>query len=421
MADRTLRRRALRQVALPLRFVFGIALAAAAEPGGAEPVVGAYYAASGRPEAAASVRAERLTHLIYAFATMCGTHSSISAQAAKERTRLCRGRRPFEILLPADSGTRAELDRLAGHKMRNPGLKLILSIGGWGMPLYPEMIRTGPTRARFVRSVVDFLNSHKEFDGIDVDWEYPGGGDAARPLLGDRERKAESEAFRALAAQLRAALDGLGRRSGRSFQLTAAVAGYPRSVRGVNWRRTQGYFNYLFVMTYDFTPEKAFEARGDYSGGGGLPGHHSNLHASAATDGYGADAMIRTLAEAGVPRAKMVIGAGFYAREWKEVDWSAGTFPASTPKGVFVGTVPYRGVKGQAGLRKGYDEAAGATYLIGDGRFLSFDDRRSICAKGEWAVRNGLAGIFAWEASQDDGSLVRAMSDSVDGGCGAIR
>jgi len=398
-----------------------VALVVAAMPAGAEPVVGAYYAASGKPEAAASVPAGQLTHLIYAFATMCGTHPSISAEAAKERARLCRGRRPFEILIPADAPVRAELDALAAQKRRNPALKLILSIGGWGMPLYPEMIRTAGTRARFVRSVADFLRTHREFDGVDVDWEYPGGGDAARPLLGDRERKAESEAFRALAAELRAAIDRLGRGSGRSYQLTAAVAGYPRSVRGVDWRRTQGYFNYLFVMTYDFTPEKAFEARGDYSGGGGPPGHHSNLYASAATGGYGADAMVRTLAAAGVPRAKMVIGAGFYAREWKEVDWSAGSFPAATSKGVFVGTLPYKGLKDQEGLREGYDEAAGAAYLVGERRFLSFDDRRSICAKGEWAVRNGLAGIFAWEASQDDGSLAQAMRDSVDGGCGAIR
>jgi chitinase len=400
-----------------LRLLSAVALAVVAGRACAEQVVGVYYAASGKAEAAASVPAGQLTHLIYAFATMCGTHPTVPADAVKERARLCRRRSAFEILLPADAAARAEVEALAAHKRRNPALKLILSIGGWGMPLYPEMIRTPATRLRFVRSVTVFLRTHPEFDGIDIDWEYPGGGDNARPLLGESDRKAEAESFRALARDLRAALDGLGRRSGRSFQLTAAVAGYLRSVRGVDWGRTQGYFNYLFVMTYDFTPEKAFQFRGDYSGGGGSPGHHSNLHASAATGGYGADAMVRNLAAVGVPRGKMVIGAAFYAREWKEVDWSGGTFPAATPKGAFVGTVPYKALKGQEGLREGYDEAAGAAYLAGDGRFLSYDDRRSICAKGEWAVRNGLAGIFAWEASQDDGSLVQAMRDSVDGRC----
>ena len=169
-------------------------------------------------------------------------------------------------------------------------------------------------------------------------------------------------------------------------------------------------------ISYDFTPEKAFAARGDFSGGGGPPGHHTNLHASAATEGYGADAMVRTLAEAGVPRAKMVIGAALYAREWKDVDWSAGTFPAATPKGSFVGTMPYKALGARPARR--YDEAADAAYLAQGGAFLSFDDPRSICAKGRWAIRHGLAGIFAWEASQDDGTLIPAMRSSVDGTCG---
>jgi len=394
----------------------GLLIAGFAAPVSAEPVVGVYYAATGRAEAAAALPAQRLTHLLYAFGMMCGPIPKLAAEAAAQRARTCRGRRAFEIAVPEDDASRAELAALAALKARNPDLKLILSVGGWGMPLYPEMIRTAATRRTFVTSVAAFLRTHKAFDGFDVDWEYPGGGDEARALLDDSARAAEAEAFRALAHELRAALDLEGRGAGRSYQLTAAVAGYERSVRGVDWARTQGPFNYIFVMTYDFTPEKAFAARGDFSGGGGPPGHHTNLHASKATEGYGADAMVRTLAEAGVPRAKMVIGAAFYGRQWKEVDWSGGNFPAATAKGAFVGTIPYKTIPGRQGAS--YDGTAQAAYLAGEGSFLSFDDARSICAKGVWASRNGLAGIFAWEASQDDGSLTAAMRDSVDGRCG---
>ena len=248
-----------------------------------------------------------------------------------------------------------------------------------------------------------------------------GGGDNVRKLLGPAEREAEADALRLTVKGLREALDRLGRRTGRRYQLTAAVAGYPRSVAGIDWPGTQAYLNYVFVMTYDFTPEKSFARRGDFSGGGGLPGHHTNLHATPATEGYGADAMIRNLRAAGVPPAKMVIGAAFYGREWKEVDWTGGTFPASAPRGSFAGTIAFKDLKRRdlaaEKLTPGYDETAQAAYRSGPGSFISLDDPRSICAKGSWAIRHGLAGIFTWELNQDDGTLAEAMHRSVHGGC----
>jgi chitinase len=36
-------------------------------------------------------------------------------------------------------------------------------------------------RARFVSSVKDFLQTWKFFDGVDIDWEFPGGGGVTKP------------------------------------------------------------------------------------------------------------------------------------------------------------------------------------------------------------------------------------------------
>jgi chitinase len=72
----------------------------------------------------------------------------------------------------------------------------------------------------------------------------------------------------------------------------------------------------------------------------------------------------------------------------------------------------------RGGLTYGYDTEADAAYFAGPNGFISFDDRRSICAKGAWAMKLGLAGIFAWEASHDDGTLTKAMRDGVTGRCG---
>ena len=76
--------------------------------------------------------------------------------------------------LNASGNYRATVDL----KKRNPTLKVLIAVGGWaeGGKKYSAMASTPQTRSRFVESVVEFLKEHK-FDGLDVDWEYPGARD----------------------------------------------------------------------------------------------------------------------------------------------------------------------------------------------------------------------------------------------------
>lgn len=62
-----------------------------------------------------------------------------------------------------------------GLKQKNPALKVLIAIGGWneGGKKYSQMASSKVSRDRFVASAVAFLQEHK-FDGLDLDWEYPG-------------------------------------------------------------------------------------------------------------------------------------------------------------------------------------------------------------------------------------------------------
>lgn len=61
------------------------------------------------------------------------------------------------------------------HKASNPSLKTLLAVGGWNfdLELLTEMLSTPNNRAEFISTSISLLRQHN-FDGLDLDFEYPG-------------------------------------------------------------------------------------------------------------------------------------------------------------------------------------------------------------------------------------------------------
>ncbi|MGO2317507.1 MAG: glycosyl hydrolase family 18 protein [Vibrio toranzoniae] len=431
-------------------------------------VVGTYFVEwgiYGRDYTIDNLPADNLTHILYGFIPICGPNESVKSVGGNSYNALmtaCQGVNDYEVVIHDPWAAFQKSFPQAGHeysspikgnyammmalKQRNPDLKIIPSIGGWTLsdPFFD--FTTKANRDTFVASVKKFLNTWKFYDGVDIDWEFPGGGGAA-PELGDPVN--DGPAYIALMAELRVMLDELEAENGRTYELTSAIGIGHDKIEDVDYGDAIQYMDYIFAMTYDF-----------YGGWNNVLGHQTALNCGnfmrpGQCDGSGLDENgepytgpayttdngIQLLLEQGVPANKLVVGTAMYGRGWEGVLPSSlsdpsdpmtgvgnGKLKGSSAQGVWEdGVIDYKGIKanmlgannqGINGFEYGYDEMAEAPYVWNrtSGQLITFDDDRSVKAKGAYVRSLGLAGLFSWEIDADNGDILNAMHEGLAGG-----
>ncbi|MFV8783324.1 glycosyl hydrolase family 18 protein [Microbulbifer sp. SA54] len=310
-------------------------------------------------------------------------------------------------------------------RRQNPQLKLDLSIGGWTLSEgFPWMAHDTARRKAFVDSVVHFLERF-DFDGVDIDWEYPGSDGAVAGMA----REDDGENYALLIRELRAGLDWLSEKTGKPYRLSSAIpAGLGRLER-IDWSQVHPYMDRLYAMTYDLTGAWEREIS-----------HHTPLYnnpnAVGSSAGTSADWTLTYLQSLGVPANKLMIGAANYHRSKATgtddiLEFTYGlTGSTSYGDGNWSGANLILGIAGlgswEAGVIEGYDlyqnyldrninprngywlytdKEANADYIFNDtvGAFISVETPRTVALKAQYAKDNGLAGIFFWMAEQDNG------------------
>lgn len=257
-------------------------------------------------------------------------------------------------------------------KRRNPRLKVVLSVGGWGSGNFSEMAADARKRRLFAwncrRLVWDM-----GLDGIDIDWEYPtqdGAGISASPD--------DTENFTKLVKDLRTIL-------GPKRILSVATVS---SAQYINFRDVLKYLDYVNVMTYDM---------------GIPPFHNSPLYHSDKVQNISVADAVEVHLNAGVPKDKIVLGVPFYGHGIE-----------GFPEGVkntdahLVGNYFYN-----------WDDEAKVPYLTDrEGKFAySYDNARSLWYKASYAKEQGLKGVMCWSNDGDDevGTLLNAVIAGLSG------
>lgn len=287
------------------------------------------------------------------------------------------------------------------------GTKAILMLGGDGTI---DAFRTAsdPTvRATFVRNLKTIVDEY-HFDGIDVDWE-------PLELSGANDDRAR---FLAFTQELRTALPD---------KIMTMPTGWNNAnfndSRNPYYGTLSAYYDRINMMSYGMI----------WCGSGWESWHFAALYGETSSTPSSIDNTVKALIAAGVPKAKIGIGIGFYGVPIENGSWQNNTWvPRTSPPYV---TAPHQSTDqarwrisdndvSYSNILRYYDEAsarrwddtAKAPYLSFATpkqiavpawpnppirtTYVTYEDERSIAEKGAYVRAQGLGGTILWTISE---------------------
>ena len=332
---------------------------------------------------------DNLTHVNYAFA---GVESNGNVYLTDLWADI---QRPDTQRHVGPGGLSGNLGALYEYKQEHPGLKVGLSIGGWGGSSgFSSAAATNQSRLNFAITALNLI-LNLGLDYMDLDWEYPvsGGPDGQLHTVDD----------------------------GRNYVLLLQEirTEFNRAIKDGRWLGSQppgislalpcghfvGRYDYLNEMgqIVDFANMMCYDFSGPTSKVGD---HHSNL-LSRHVGSYSADAGIKELLSTGFPARKTILGIPIFGRGFENCSNLTAFFKGSPP-GTWgePGVIDYKSLN----LRENATFCKPLIELKTVGaychnsqlnRLLVYDSVTAVQKKVEYVKKYELAGVMFWEASAD--------------------
>jgi chitinase len=267
-------------------------------------------------------------------------------------------------------------------------LQTWISVGGWSFndptnspntqQAFSNMVSSSANRQAFISSLVQVMKTYS-FDGVDLDWEYPGAPD--RGGIPD-----DTANFVALLQDMRATF-------GNSFGISATL---PSSYWYLRWFDLAGmeqYVDWFNFMSYDL--HGVWDGTNQFTGPYVLP--HTNL----TEIDEGLDLLWRN----NINPAKVTLGLGWYGRSFTLADSSCNTpgcvFSAGGNAGPCTGTsgilsnAEITTIISQNSLTPSFDPVAAVKWITWDSnQWVSYDDGQTVQLKITYANQHCLGGTM---------------------------
>ncbi|KAK7076872.1 Cht9p [Halocaridina rubra] len=307
---------------------------------------------------------------------------------------------PWNELCPSDpGGSNCAFDRFVALKEINPQLTVLLAVGGWneGSEDYSVMAADPAKRQTFITSSIELMQKHG-FEGLDVDWEYPGsrGG-----MPEDKDN------FITLITELKEAFSA----QNPPLMLTGAVpAGRPTIDAGYDIPRMAEILDQVHIMSYDY-----FGPWANYTGHNAPMCGHWMYEDDDDLKYFNVMYTLEYYLQNGVPPEKLVLGIATYGRCFTLDDINDhGLFAPAHKPGP---PGPYIQLPGTLGLNEICERVISMdctivsddpcllepyVYCRDDNIWCGFDDAVSAHTKARFARNMGISGILIWQIDTDD-------------------